>query len=329
MNRRIVAMNDELVEPVCTAFERVFGEARSPEVWRQIYRDSPDGSVGVVCLDDANSVVGHYGATLQRLAGMDRDGVVFGQIRDVFTHPAVRGAGTGRGSLFARLYQDFEQRFGGRNLKLIFGFPSERHFRLGARLLGYRRLIGLEMWVRDVPAPGNVAATRLGALVPAARFSEEVDALWTQRPAASTMAAPRNAAFLNWRFAPRPNRNYLRYRYDSFLAGGMAGYAVVAHDVHHAGHEARLADFRLPDDPGLRWDMWHQLMDRLARSGVRRLTLMASAAVPETSCLASLGCVPLAAQLPWVPAYIPYEPAWRESELGRVCHLTMADGDIF
>lgn len=327
MTFRLVAMNDGLVESVCAAFGHVFGEARSPVVWRQIYRDSPEGAVGVVCLDEANAVLGHYGATLQRLAGMGRDGVVFGQIRDVFTHPAARGAGTGRGSLFARLYRDFRGRFGGRDVKVIFGFPSERHFRLGARLLGYRRLSGLEMWAREVPPPGNVAAARLGALVPVARFSEEVDALWTQRPATSTVATPRTAAFLNWRFAPRPNRNYLCYRYDSFLAGGMAGYAVVSLDVHQG--EARLADFRLPDDPDLRRDMWHQLMDRLARSGVRRLTMIASAAVPETSCLPSLGCVPLAAQLPWVPAYVPYEPEWRDAELGRVCHLTMADGDIF
>jgi hypothetical protein len=50
--------------------------------------------------------------------------------------------------------------------------------------------------------------------------------------------------------------------------------------------------------------------------------------VPETACLGSLGCVPAAAQLPWVPAYVPYAPEWRDSELGRVVHLTMADGDI-
>jgi len=329
MSHRIVAINDELVESVCAAFERVYGEARPPEVWRRIYRDSPDGSVGVVCLDEANAVLGHYGATRQRLAGMGLEGVVFGQIRDVFTHPAARGAGTGRGSLFARLYRDFEQRFAGSALKLIFGFPSERHFRLGARLLGYRRLAGLETWMREVPAPGNVAATRLGALVPVTRFNEEVDALWAQRPAMATMATPRTAAFLNWRFAPCPGRSYSCYRYDSFLAGGMAGYAVVAHDAYQTGSEARLADFRLPDDPGLRWDMWHQLMDRLARSGVRRLRMLASAAVPETSCLASLGCVPFSEQLPWVPAYVSYEPQWREAELGRIFHLTMADGDIF
>lgn len=325
MSFRFVAMTDELVEPVCAAFERVFGEARSPDVWRQIYRASPDGAAGVVSLDGANAVVGHYGATLQRLAGMGRNEVVFGQIRDVFTHPAVRGAGTGRGSLFARLGRGFQERFSGRDVKLIFGFPSERHFRLGARLLGYRHLVGLTMWAREVPPPGNVAAQRLGALAPVACFDDEADILWSRRPATAKMAAPRTAAFLNWRFAPRPDRNYRRYRYDSFLAGGMAGYAVVAHH----GHEARLADFRLPDDPDLRRDMWHQLLDRVGRTGIRGLTLLASSAVPETTCLPSLGCVPLATQLPWVPAYVPYEAEWRDSELGMVFHLTMADGDIF
>ncbi len=324
MSFRLVAMTDELVEPVCTAFERVFGETRSPALWRQIYRASPDGAVGVAALDGANAVVGHYGATLQRFAGMGREGVVFGQIRDVFTHPAVRGAGTGRGSLFARLGREFHERFGGRDVKVIFGFPPERHFRLGARLLGYRHLVGLTIWGREVPPPVNVAGERLGALAPVASFGDEMDILWAHRPATATMATPRTAAFLNWRFAPRPNRNYRCYRYDSFLAGGIAGYAVVAYD----GDEARLADFRLPDDPDLRRDMWRQLLDRMGRASVRRLTLLASSAVPETTCLPSLGCVPLAMQLPWVPAYVPYAPEWRDSELGMVFHFTMADGDI-
>ena len=325
MSFRFVAMTDGLVEPVCTAFERVFGEARSPALWRQIYRASPDGTVGVVSLDGANAVVGHYGATLHRFVGMGRDGVVLGQIRDVFTHPAARGAGSGRGSLFARLGHGFQERFGGRDVNVIFGFPSERHFRLGARLLGYRQLAGLTIWEREVPPPVNIAAGRLGALVPVARFGDEVDTLWAHRPATDTMATPRTAAFLNWRFAPRLDRNYRRYRYDSFLIDGMAGYAVVAYD----GHEARLADFRLPDDPDLQRDMWRQLLDRMGRASVRRLTLLASSAVPETNRLPSLGCVAQANELPWVPAYVPYEPEWRDSELGMLFHLTMADGDIF
>ena len=325
MSFRFVAMTDGLVEPICTAFERIFGEARSPALWRQIYRASPDGAVGIVALDGANAVVGHFGATLHRFVGMGRDGVVLGQIRDVFTHPAARGAGTGRGSLFACQGRGFQERFGGRDVKVIFGFPSERHFRLGARLLGYRQLAGLTLWEREVPPPVNVVTERLGALAPVACFGDEVEMLWAQRPAAATMATTRTAAFLNWRFAPRPGRNYRCYRYDSFLAGGMAGYAVIAYH----GHEARLADFCLPDDPDLRRDMWRQLLDRMGRASVRRMTLLASSAVPETNCLPSLGCVPLAMQLPWVPAYVPYEPEWRDCELGTIFHLTMADGDIF
>jgi len=324
MSLRIVAMTDELIDPVCTAFGHVFGEARSVDTWRKIYRASPDGAVGVVCLDGANAVAGYYGATLHRVVGTGCGSAVFGQIRDVFTHPTARGSGTGRGSLFARLYQEFEQRFGGRHIQISFGFPSERHFRLGARLLAYRRLAGLEMWVHEVPQAGNAAAARLGVLAPVACFGEEVDLLWTTRPATSAMVTPRTSAFLNWRFAPRPDRRYWRYRYDSYLAGGIAGYAVIARQ----GYEAWLADFRLPDDPDLRRDMWHQLVDRLARAGATRLHMIASAAVPETRCLPSLGCTAVAARPPWVPAYRPYGPGWPDSELGLVFHMTMADGDI-
>ena len=75
--------------------------------------------------------------------------------------------------------------------------------------------------------------------------------------------------------------------------------------------------------------MWRQLLDRIARAGVRRLTMIASDAVPETACLTSLGCVPDTTPLPWVPTYKPFEGGWEDCDLGTLFHVTMADGDIF
>ncbi len=323
MKLRLITMDDGLVEPVCAAYGRAFCATRPPAAWRRIHGDSPDGATGVVCLDEENAVVGYFGATRHRLTGASADNVYCGQIRDVFTHPAARGAGTGRGSLFARLGLAFQNAHCGQDMQIVWGFASERHFRLGARLLGYRRIGGVAMWQREVAPPRLVATGRLGALAPIAVFDDEVNALWARRSTTVRMAIPRTAAFLNWRFVSYPQRGYVCLRYDSFLADSMAGYIVVA--PH--GEEARLADFLLPDDADLRRDMWLQLLDRLARAGYRRLTLIASTAVAETACLPALGCTNVTAELPWVAACISYASGYRESELGMSFHLTMADGD--
>lgn len=325
MSFRFAQMSENLVGPVCHAFTRVFGELRSEDAWRQIYFDSPDGSFGIVALDDANQVVGHYGATIHRFSGPDGKGVPFGLTRDVFTHPAARGTGTGRGSLFAGMGAAFHKGARDRDVAVTFGFASDRHFRLGARLLGYKRISGLAVWERAVPAAGIQSAAPLGSLKPVSVFGDEMDLLWSQRAAAGVVGTPRTAAFLNWRFVQRIDRRYLRFRYDSFLVPGIAGYAVVA----LRGEEARLADFHFPADPDLRHDLWRQLLDRVARLGAKDLVLLASSAVPETACMQSLGCSPMDPDSLSIPAYLGYEPPWMDLEFGRRFHFTMADGDIF
>jgi hypothetical protein len=325
MSFRFVEMSDDLVGPVCQAFTRVFGELRTEDAWRRIYADAPDGSFGIVALNEADQVVGHYGATLHRFAGADGGEFRFGLTRDVFTQPAARGAGTGRGSVFAGMGTEFHKGVRSRGVAVTFGFASDRHFRLGARILGYKRISGWAVWGRAVPAAGIRSAARLGRLAPVAMYGNEMDSLWSNRAASGVVGTPRTAAFLNWRFVHRIDRRYLRFRYDSLLLPGIAGYAVVA--LH--GEEARLADFHFPADPDLRHDMWRQLLDRVARLGAKTLVLLASSAVPETACMQSLGCAPMDPDLFSIPAYRGYDQPWLDFEFGGRFHLTMADADIF
>lgn len=325
MSFRFEHLTDDLMVPVCGAFRQVFGDGRSPQAWQHIYRDAPDGSISVVALDQANEVAGFFGGTIHRITGPMGSTDRFAQMRDVFTRPAARSAGIRQGSLFARLGRVFLDRTTRAGVSVLFGFGSERHVRLGKRLLGYECLTRLQAWEFDVPLSTAAPAHRIGALSVVPHFGADVEALWGSRPNNDVSMVVRDKTFLDWRFSERSGKTYTCCRYDSIFTGGMAGYAVLARD----GQDARLVDFFFPVDPELRHDMWRQLVVRLSTTGVRNLALLASHANQDTGVLASLGCRPSQVVPPWCPACMSLVPGRSVADLGAVFHMTMADGDIF
>jgi hypothetical protein len=115
----------------------------------------------------------------------------------------------------------------------IFGFPSERHFRLGERVFGYRPLEAFEELagsLPETPAPGVAIAVGDSC-------GDWAEAAWE---ACGVEGVRRSAAFLNWRYYARPHRYYRFYR----LAEGLAVFAFV-------GEEAWAAELWLP--PGGEW----------------------------------------------------------------------------
>jgi hypothetical protein len=129
----------------------------------------------------------------------------------------------------------------------IFGFPSERHFRLGRRVFGYRTLpavVELAGEIEDAidASPGDpemVAAAEHCGDWPAA-----AEAAWE---ACGALGVRRSAAFLNWRYHARPGRYYRFYRLRASGEAGVApgappGLAVFA----FVGSEALAAELWLP-----------------------------------------------------------------------------------
>jgi len=121
----------------------------------------------------------------------------------------------------------------------IYGFPSERHFRLGERVFGYQPLLRFEPLAGELPS-GPVPATSIR--IETGDFCGDwAEAIWE---ACGGLGVRRSAAFLNWRYYARPQRYYRFYR---IFSGGLEGLAVFA----FVAEEAWAAEIWLPA-PG-RW----------------------------------------------------------------------------
>jgi hypothetical protein len=209
-----------------------FGHPWTPEEWTWKYRSLPGEARSLVAVGAADGeILAHAGALC--LPGRWRGG-------DAGVWQLVDFAGTPRQGLrpplveLGRLLLDDLPRPA--DAPWIFGFPSERHFRLGQRVFGYRPLAGVEELAGEIPQ--GSAGEPIEVSDSCAPWAE---AVWE---ACGVLGVRRSEAFLNWRYYARPQRYYRFYRLFAGSAEGLAVFAFV-------GQEAWAAELWLP--PGGEW----------------------------------------------------------------------------
>jgi hypothetical protein len=200
---------------LASLFEASFGYPPDAGYWEWKYDRLPGKSRSVVAVQPDGRIVAHVGALALPATFEGRSAPLWqlvdfmGSTKGVGLRPPLVVAGH---RMLAGLPEagDFPW---------IFGFPGERHFRLGSRTFGYRPLRQVEPLAGELPA----ASARPGAL------AEVTDSCgnWAQ-DVWETCAVPsvqRSPAFLNWRYHARPGRYYRFYRLLSGSADGLAVFA--------------------------------------------------------------------------------------------------------
>ena len=213
--------------PALTGFltER-FGHAWIPGDWTWKYRQLPGEARSWLATGAEGEILAHAGAL--RLPARRR-----AEETGIWTLVDWAGTSRRRGlrpplvDLGRRLLADLPR---AGDAPWIFGFPSERHFRLGERVFGYRPLADFTELAGDIP---EGLRTALGTGDSAGDWAE---AVWE---GCGIDGVRRSAAFLNWRYYARPHRYYRFYRLPSRDVEGLAVFAFV-------GEEAWGAELWLP-----------------------------------------------------------------------------------
>ncbi|WP_295852300.1 GNAT family N-acetyltransferase [uncultured Xylophilus sp.] len=193
---------------------RVFG-ADSDTSWFD-WKYQAGGAVGVA-MWRGDEMVAH-GAGLPRPLwhrGVRTTGM---QVGDVMTAPEYRGILTRQGPFFHTTKMLYESKLGpAPKIAIGYGFPSERHMRLGAALrLGWDRgpIHGLSWPAADPAQPAPALRwwrwEPLDAAAPG--FDAAIQGAWdAMRPEAAAMGltlGERSPAYLRWRFCDRPDKAY-------------------------------------------------------------------------------------------------------------------------
>ncbi len=203
-------------------FNRAFGASRSLDEWRWKYGDAPEGRWIMLAFEAGGRLVAHYGAVPVRLRVGELT-VRAAQPTDSFSLPAGRH-GLGAANTFQRTVAEFFSAFGGpERLAVLFGFPGERHRRLGVARLGYEQLPPqpVVVWRRPAARRRRFSAHTVRSGADARR----ADALWARARRRYPIAVVRDAAWLERRYAGRPGVEYVHL--VASLWGRPAALAVV------------------------------------------------------------------------------------------------------
>jgi len=238
-------------------FEKRFGHGLTPEEWRWKYEQIPGEARSRIAVAPDGEILAHAGALCLpgRWAGGEA-GVW--QLVDFAGTTARRGLRPAFVELGRQLLADLPRPG---DAPFLFGFPSERHFRLGGRVFGYLPLTEVPLWTGELaratslhpieaeaPIAESLAvesdAPFLEGSVPTGSEGierhplafEGVEAIWE---ACGVQGVRRSTDFLNWRYYARPGRYYRLYH---LRAGNESGLAVFA----FVGEEARAAEIWLP-----------------------------------------------------------------------------------
>lgn len=199
-------MPDDSTE-VLRLYTTVFGTSLGNEWYEWKYAAGHGEAVGL--WDTDGCLVAHYAGFPRSLVWMGFP-VTSIQVGDVMVAPRQRALLMRRGP-FYRVCEHFVTSRVGANKRfsLAFGFPNERHFRLG---------VMLGLYDNAGPVHRLVWSTRNVNLGWQWRWTEITpkeliaiaDPVWAKMRADFTeyVLGTRDAAYLNWRFATRPDRRY-------------------------------------------------------------------------------------------------------------------------
>jgi hypothetical protein len=208
---------------VIALHRRVFGTDIDAAWYRWKYAGAPAAGVR----DEDGRLIAHCGGIPRRLVAAGRT-IAALQIGDVMVEPRARGWLTRRGPFFQVSRHLYASQVGaGRPYELAFGFPNERHLRLGVSLgLMYDGgpVLALE-WPAG-PAPGS-RCSRIG--FEARALDRLAGRAWSamRRGLGHRVAGSRDAAYLRWRYGERPGHDYAMHAVRTGWRRALAGLIVL------------------------------------------------------------------------------------------------------
>ena len=211
-------------------FQADFGHAMPSAQWEWKYQGV---ALRGTLLRRQGRAVAFFGGMPRRFvhAGQGLEAVQNG---DVMVLPDERGVFSRQGALYQAAAHFFGHHVGpGHGYAFAFGFPSERHFKLGAKL-GLYAQAGRMMELRWVPLPAQRHRGWSCTPLQAPRLAD-LDVLWRrmQRDWPHLYLPVRDAARWHYRYLQHPTQSYVLLVLRQFLTGRpLAAMALREHPTH-------------------------------------------------------------------------------------------------
>jgi len=191
---------------ICRLFQEVFGQVKPKELWEWEFLANPYGTEIMVCEHVGRGIVAQCAALPAPFAF---NGQIYrcAQLVDCMCKKEYRMYVVKKRGLFALTVQEFFNQFTGENKNIyLYGFPGERHYRLGKLLLGYRKTKpALETRVEKIRTWKGFGV-RLIALDSVANYQNQINQLAKQDAKVHPLCLFKEFNYLSWRYVCSPKK---------------------------------------------------------------------------------------------------------------------------
>jgi hypothetical protein len=200
-------------------FNEVFGHQRPVEEWRWKFRPAEDGCRVLIATAGAQ-VVSHFAA--QRLVvQVDGRQFIAGHTCDAYCRPIPSAR---RARLYIKTAEEFYRRYGAPGeLDFLYGFPGDRHMRLGRIRLRFAEPVLVPVWRRTATQRGAAWWPRYRVKTGG---NEALDDLWQRAKHRYPVSLVRDRAWARRRYDDHPSGRYVQL---TVLKGGVADAWAAVH----------------------------------------------------------------------------------------------------
>jgi len=244
---------------ILPSWQAAFGKEMPLAHWRWKYIENPAGFRCMLCVAEDGTVVVHYAAQVMRINFQNK--TILGlHLTDSFSHPKFRWALGGKSGLFVKtgwvflktylekisVPQDLSLATTLPKAQFHYGFPGERHFRLGIKLLTYRLHRPGVLYLRRKASPSKritgLFKNRLEMIALKEIFHwEPLDSFWQKiYRQLNPFCILRDSSFLKWRFAKKPESNYFLFFLKTFWRKKIKAWIIL--NIDKKNHLLRILD---------------------------------------------------------------------------------------
>ncbi|MBN2701429.1 MAG: GNAT family N-acetyltransferase [Methylothermaceae bacterium] len=300
-----------------------FGGTLEPAVWLWKYHGE-FGHRAMVAEHRSGRLMAMFGG-VPCAASLQGRPVEIVHLWDNMSHPAYRGLLGGRRGVYVRTVDAFIETYCGPGKAIfLYGFPGDRHFRLGQRTLRYGRLDEAAcLELEPSPSANRNISERVDLMV---RADERLDRMAAELDRIYPFWVRRDRRFVQWRYFDHPRRRYRVYGLRKLWSRALKGMAVIAAEDDDTGI---LVDLILPVGDTESLGFLRRLRGEWHRAGWRRIRTWVPANHPARRCLQAAGFEIRPEPLGIIPTGRSFSPdldgRWAAANL----YYTMGDGDLF
>ncbi len=317
--------NDEDLDNVIELWESAFKSKIDRKIWRWKFHENPFGRQIMLCVNEAGLPVAMY-AGIPFPGNWNGNKIKMTQLIDNMSHPDFRQATNGRKGLFIQTAEHFFDVFGGDHDSVYhYGFPGEKHFKLGKLFLKYSMVADGGAYLEaNIRCQERSLFPIFGSVTQISSTSDDFDKLWSEAKRFYPFSIFRGEAFIKWRFFNHPRNNYRIFVYKNPV-GKMTAYIATLCD----GQTATIVDvFGLPSKNQFS-GFFRKIKNKLHCQGISCIRIWLPKHSFLTNYLLSSGFISKEEPLGIIPTGRSFSDSLDIDFTIKNIFYTMADGDLF